>query len=248
MITLKKLSTLKGRTQLRKCGSVFHALSTGQAFPSEYVHDIFSFLLSHPLVSYGDKEFLERKFKEYLKGDALSAEDIYYRCLRILGEEPSDWDSLDTDGSLDKSKRIVFPHRLFLDRVRSPYNLGSIFRSAESFGVEHIYIREGCGDINSPRCIKTARGAIESVPHSIVSDLSMLEGDVFALEVGGESIEEFQFPQSGICVIGSEESGVSPDALSKCSSRVSIPMFGAKGSLNVSVSSGILMCKWSLSV
>ena len=67
----------------------------------------------------------------------------------------------------------------------------------------------------------------------------------FALETGGTDINEFKFPEKGICIIGSEELGVSPEALKKATyGRVTIPMKGLKASLNVGVAFGILMPKW----
>ena len=68
---------------------------------------------------------------------------------------------------------------------------------------------------------------------------------VFALETGGTDINEFKFPQRGICIIGSEELGVSPEALARATyGTVTIPMKGLKASLNVGVAFGILMQKW----
>ena len=72
---------------------------------------------------------------------------------------------------------------------------------------------------------------------------------VFALELGGVPLDEFDFPERGIVVVGSEELGVSPAALERCGAgRVSIPMVGAKGSLNAGVAFGILLCAWSRSL
>ena len=68
---------------------------------------------------------------------------------------------------------------------------------------------------------------------------------VFALETGGTPIEKFNFPQKGICIIGSEELGISPQALKRATyGTVTIPMIGLKASLNVGVAFGILMQKW----
>jgi TrmH family RNA methyltransferase len=70
----------------------------------------------------------------------------------------------------------------------------------------------------------------------------------FALETGGTRLEEFPFPTRGIMIIGSEELGVSPSALARADAslgRVSIPVFGAKGSLNASVAFGIAMHAWA---
>lgn len=89
-------------------------------------------------------------------------------------------------------------------------------------------------------------GCIETMGYERVP-LEALPEDmpVFALETGGTPIEEFKFPERGICIIGSEELGVSPQALSRADyGRVSIPMTGLKASLNVGVAFGILMQKW----
>ena len=69
----------------------------------------------------------------------------------------------------------------------------------------------------------------------------------FVLETGGTDIEDFIFPKEGIVIIGSEELGVSPEALSYAQyGRVSIPMTGIKASLNVGVAFGILMYAWTM--
>ena len=69
---------------------------------------------------------------------------------------------------------------------------------------------------------------------------------LLGLELGGRSLEDFVFPPSGIVLLGSEELGLSPRARELCTyGIVSIPMSGAKGSLNVAVAFGILMHAWS---
>jgi TrmH family RNA methyltransferase len=70
---------------------------------------------------------------------------------------------------------------------------------------------------------------------------------VFALELGGTPIDTFTFPREGMVLVGSEELGLSSEAIrladTQCG-RVSIPLGGAKRSLNVSVAFGILMHAW----
>ena len=82
------------------------------------------------------------------------------------------------------------------------------------------------------------------------AERDVLSGElpVFALELGGTPLSEFVFPSRGIAVIGSEELGISPaarDAAVKSHGLVSIPVFGRKGSINVSVAFGIMMQRWS---
>ena len=88
-------------------------------------------------------------------------------------------------------------------------------------------------------------GAVEVVPwrRGGLEDLTG-DGEAFALELRGESLDTFKFPERGMVVVGSEELGVSPEALALCGRTVSIPMFGAKGSLNVGVAFGVLMDAW----
>lgn len=249
MITIRKIETLRPRLRVRKVGELMHLAFRGEELEEEYVDSLLAILLESDIPSQADKDFFSHSFNSFKMGERLAAEDIYYRTLTLLGEEAADWDFLDEEGRLDASRRIILPHRLLLDRVRSPFNIGSIFRSAESLGVEHIYLREGCGDITSPRCARTARGALDTVSHSIIGSLDELKGPFFALELGGTSLGSFRFPESGVCIIGSEETGVSPDALALCESslgKVSIPQLGAKGSLNVSVAAGILLYSWSI--
>ena len=79
-------------------------------------------------------------------------------------------------------------------------------------------------------------------------NIERLECPVFALESGGTKLTEFDFPDKGIMIVGSEELGVSPESLAVADAslgRVSIPIYGAKGSLNASVAFGIAMQAWS---
>lgn len=244
MITIKKIKTLKPRVQLRKCASQAYLVSKGEQFDKEYILGLMDIILSLDIVT--DKPYFEKAFSQLCEGNLKRGEDIYYKCLAILGEEVADWDIIDSENKLDNSKRKIMPRYLLLDRIRSPYNIGAIFRSAESFGIKHIYLYE-CGDVNSPRAIRTSRGAIEAVDYSIITSLDDLKGPFFALELGGKDIKEFSFPAEGTCILGSEESGVSPECLELAKNslgKVEIPLHGAKGSINVSVAAGIMMYSW----
>ena len=86
-----------------------------------------------------------------------------------------------------------------------------------------------------------------------VAPLETLEGSpgIFILELGGTPLADFDFPREGTVILGSEELGVSPRAAALAkegAGRVSIPLLGSKGSLNVSVAFGILIQAWSQSL
>jgi TrmH family RNA methyltransferase len=173
--------------------------------------------------------------------------------LAETGQSQSDWDFLDADNKLSGAKRRVFPNMLvFLEDIRSPFNIGSLFRTAESFGVEKILLSPLAADPFHQRARRTAMGCIDIVPWERMS-LDALEAlrwqtPVFALETGGVGLHEFVFPTRGVMIVGSEDLGVSPVALAVSDAsggRVSIPTYGAKGSLNVSSAFAIAMYAWS---
>jgi len=170
-----------------------------------------------------------------------------------IGAEPAEWDFRTLEGNpanrYGSSPRNVLPIRLYLDEIRSPYNVGSIFRTAECFGVERILLAPGTASPTHPRARRSAMGSMGIVPWE-VAPYSQLEEEpnLFALETGGEALEHFPFPSQGICIVGSEELGVHPRLLSLAKKKrgiVSIPLYGSKTSLNVSVAVGILMQHWA---
>ena len=188
------------------------------------------------------------------------------------GREQADWDFISCEGRLDPAQRQVFPFIwVYMEDIRSPFNVGAIFRTAESFGVEKIFLSRFCADPNHVRARRTAMGCVEILPwerrelftesQDLYTEVKDAPGNeqvsclpeslacpVFALETGGVPLPEFSFPRRGLLIAGSEELGVSPRALSIADAslgRVSIPCYGAKGSLNVSVAFGIVMQAWA---
>ncbi len=246
MITVKKLLTLKERTRLRKISMILHEaavdLRNGNPVDLEYINEVL------PVAGFEALDASELSAADTL---AFRLEDVSQALLSKLGAEPSDWDFRTAEGSLDSAVRIVQDKVLVLDRIRSPYNVGAIFRSAEAFGISRIILVEGTASPEHVRALRTSRGTTTVVPWTFMPEsevVSFLHGYdpacVIALELGGTSINEFAFPSRGVAVLGSEEFGISPEVLSCCGSRVTIPMGGSKGSLNVSVAAGILLQRW----
>ena len=239
MLTIRKIRTLKPRVQLRKCGQYFH-LASASIRPEEEMDAYFQ-LFTSLLPD-------ERRSEASYSFERMRYDDLYYLSLDVLGEAPADWDIVE-NGDVDYSKRTVFPHFLYLDFIRSPYNLGSIFRNSEAFGVEKIFIRPGSASPLHERALRTSRGTVNGVLWEF-RELEEIRDDyqLFALELGGEDVSSFAFPERGLCIIGSEESGVSRGALDAADSslgRVSIRQYGAKGSINVASASAILLSAWA---
>lgn len=260
MFPLRKLSELSPRTRLRKISRILHAeeltMLRGEAPDPAYLSALAGLCataaaggssaaiaasaeaLSHAAAKGANPVEISRRIS-VLRNDILAS----------LGAEPSEWDLLEKDtGALDRSAVSIRPIAAYLEDVRSPFNVGSMFRTAEAFGAERILLSPRTPLPTHPRARKTARGADAALPWK-VCELSALEGEpgIFALELGGVPIREFRFPPKGMVLVGSEELGLSPEALALADrglGRVSIPLSGAKRSLNVSVAFGILMSRW----
>ena len=177
------------------------------------------------------------------------------------GRDQADWD-FTCGGILDSRKRQIAEGMLiYLEDIRSPFNIGAMFRTAESFGVEKIILSPFCADPRHKRAQRTAMGCVDIIPwekrelFSAQNEQAQnAQGEppagslpVFALETGGIPLAEFQFPRRGIMITGSEELGVSPRALAAADAslgRVTIPCYGTKASLNVSVAFGIALQTW----
>jgi TrmH family RNA methyltransferase len=262
MITVKKIYTLKPRTQVRKVSTLFYEAARNNLSKEEsdieYLKDVFNVLYGDAAKSVIDEENYARidRFKLKLETgatDRILYEDISQMLLAVLGSEPSDWDFVTEYGELDGDRRTILHHSLILDRLRSPFNVGSVFRSSDSFGVDKITVVEGTASPTHKRSIRTSRGTTETVDYTemseddLIEELKKTKRPIFALELGGKNINEFDFPSDGIAVIGSEEFGVSDALLKLCDSslgRVSIPLAGSKGSINVSVATGIMLQAW----
>ena len=139
---------------------------------------------------------------------------------------------------------------VILDNIRSRENVGSIFRTADAAGVTKIYL---CGTTPCPphdKISKTALGAETYVPWEyykqtwrLLHDLKTRNVQLVALEQTKDSVDIFNFkPKFPMAlVLGNEVQGISYKILKYCDKKISIPMYGKKESLNVSVAVGVAL-------
>lgn len=143
-----------------------------------------------------------------------------------------------------------------LDNIRSAHNVGSAFRSCDSFKVDKLWLCGICAVPPSAEIRKSALGAEESVPweysESTLDALERLREQGYTIisveqTVGAISLEDFipEFNQ-GECrkyavVFGNEVDGVSQEVVDASDSCLEIPQFGTKHSLNVSVAVGVIL-------
>jgi TrmH family RNA methyltransferase len=274
MIPFHKLKELPRSQRLRKIARLFgeaesrilttHSKGCGGVLSDseqKYLAQILLLLLDDGNFNPEIREAL-KEYASSLNGAVLETQELN-RCLNSIkhlllsstGYAPADWDFVDTTGRLDPANRVCFPFmEAYLEDIRSPFNIGALFRAAESFGANKIWLSPFCADPHHIRAKRTAMGCIDVLPWERLPATDELakkkeEGySLFALETGGAPLNMFQFPRKGILICGSEELGVSPAALTLARSSagiVTIPTYGAKGSLNVSVAFGIAMQAWA---
>jgi|SRR5271165_3415752 len=142
------------------------------------------------------------------------------------------------------------PVSILLDNVRSLYNVGAFFRTADAAGCAKLYL---CGITGRPpkRAItKTALGAEETVAwehHAaslpLIEKLQSTGHEIAAVETSRRAVDLFDWqPNFPVCVLfGHETDGLSPELLTLCDTHVRIPMLGRKHSLNVATAGGIVI-------
>ncbi len=261
MITIKKLQSLKTGTRQRKIVSLLKGFETDclDRFNSDTEFLIGIAHVSKDLESLdpGEKNRIASLVNQFEsnKPSPLECDAIVRFCnslrhilLRNMNSEPAEWDLIvPGDREAVSGQRDIMDFYLYLDDLRSPFNVGAIFRTAESFGVKEILLSEDTASPFHRRALRSAMGAVSIVPYRIVPASRLPDLPLFCLELGGTPLDSFTFPSGGILVVGSEEVGVSPYLLERTQrslGRVSIPLGGLKGSLNVAVAAGIVLQRW----
>lgn len=144
------------------------------------------------------------------------------------------------------------PLVVVLDNVRSLHNVGSVFRTADAFLVEAVYL---CGLTSTPlhaEIHKTALGAENTVDwkhfedtHVALENLKAQGYTVFAIEQAEGSTKlpdlKLDHKKKYAVVLGNEVKGVQQSVVDACDGCIEIPQFGTKHSLNVSVTGGIII-------
>ncbi|MGZ8525061.1 MAG: RNA methyltransferase [Chitinophagaceae bacterium] len=140
-----------------------------------------------------------------------------------------------------------------LENVRSAYNVGSVFRTADAFLIDAVYITGYTAKPPHKEIKKTALGAEETVDWkhfpSAKEAIEVLKQDgykIFAVEQVESSISLEKFDATGkIAVIfGNEVSGVEQSTIALCDGTIEIPQLGMKHSLNIATAAGVVL--WEL--
>jgi TrmH family RNA methyltransferase len=133
---------------------------------------------------------------------------------------------------------------LYLDRIQDPGNLGTLLRTADWFGLQHIALSAGCADPYNPKVVRGGMGAHFHL--AVYSDIPLRSFTSTHTIIGahhkGQALNNASLPAAPwVLVLGNEAQGITPSNRSHCQQLIAIPRKGGGESLNVAVAGGILL-------
>lgn len=133
-------------------------------------------------------------------------------------------------------------HSIVLDDIQDPGNLGTIIRTAEWFGIEHILCSIGTVDAYNPKVVQATMGSLSRVQIDYIDIEKLIETTTlptFGALLDGESIYNTDFTSEGLIIMGNEGNGIRKNILPNIMKAVTIPRIGEAESLNVAVAATI---------
>lgn len=226
--TKKKFLNLENKQRHKKCAELLRLVYEKIILKQYVLH-----LLKHynQLCSWLNLDnFESQNLKE--------VSDRYHFHLKFAEVSLKEHNLLPSLRSIDgNNKELPFlPNAIFLNNLRSAYNVGNIIRTTEALRIGSIYFDEKTPFIDNEKVQKTSMGSyqltnciqnfkIEELPHPFIG-----------LDTSKDSISiyDFIFPKSFTLILGNEEFGISDDLLKNLDYLIEIPMLGFKNSINVS--------------
>jgi tRNA G18 (ribose-2'-O)-methylase SpoU len=140
---------------------------------------------------------------------------------------------------------------IVLDNIRSAFNVGSIFRSADGAGsVKKIYLCGITADTDNPKLEKTALGSLDLIDSEhyentldAVEEIKSKNIPIYGVELTDDAkdFQSIEYPERLAIVLGHEKRGVQKQILDKCDKKIIVPMRGYKESLNVANCASIVL-------
>lgn len=141
----------------------------------------------------------------------------------------------------------------YFEELRDPGNLGTIMRTADWFGIDHILCSTGSVDVYNPKVVQSTMGAICRVkvsyadPELFVKESERLSLPLTGTVLDGENLYTSELPESGVYIFGNESKGISELFHRHLSARVTIPSGNNRGerseSLNVATAAALVMAE-----
>lgn len=133
-------------------------------------------------------------------------------------------------------------HIIALDNIQDPGNLGTIIRTAEWFGIKHIFCSIGTVDAYNTKVVQATMGSLSRV-QLYYTDLTPFIKEskmtLYGALLEGKSIYQTDFQKTGVIIMGNEGNGISKEIIEHIDHAVTIPRIGEAESLNVAVATTI---------
>lgn len=124
---------------------------------------------------------------------------------------------------------------VYLDNLRSAFNVGSIIRTTEAFSLGRVVFGKSCPGLECKQVKDASMQTHDWIETKHIDNIEKLPRPIIALETvkNASPQHEYPFPKEGTLVLGNEEYGCSDDVLKAADAIISIPLYGKKNSLNV---------------
>ncbi|MCH2511715.1 MAG: rRNA methyltransferase [Chloroflexi bacterium] len=134
---------------------------------------------------------------------------------------------------------------VLLENPRNLFNIGAAVRAAAAAGAAGV-INTGNLDPWKPAALTTGVGLQFALPVANSPDLPKCGRPLVAVDLGGDSLSDFQLPDRALLAFGTERQGLSQELLDRADHRVSIPMENGVSSLNLATSVAVVLYHWKL--
>ena len=150
----------------------------------------------------------------------------------------------------DEGSPIASGVSLLLDRIQDPGNLGTIIRTADWFGIEHLYLAPGTADPFAPKVVQATMGALGRINLHYVDLCEALaklpvETPIYGTFLDGSNIYEQTLETKGLIIMGNEGQGIHPDLEPFIDRRLTIPPYPLEQahteSLNVAIATALIL-------
>lgn len=151
-------------------------------------------------------------------------------------------------GSIMKAER--YEKLLICDGLRDPGNLGTVIRTANALGFDHLILSDDCADVYNPKTVRAAMGALFRLQmdcvHDIPASIAAMRETGYdiraaALRDDAQPLGTYRVTDRTVFVIGNEGHGLSEETVNACSGSVIIPMAEGAESLNAAIAASLLM-------
>ncbi len=145
-------------------------------------------------------------------------------------------------------KILTGKRKLLIDQIQDPGNFGTIIRTCDWFGINHIICNDNTVDVYNSKVIQSTMGSIFRVKIDYINLTDFLQNNklnIVAAHLDGLSTGDINWSDVDGILIGNEGKGISQHLLSQIKCHVCIPKVGEAESLNASVATGVLLSKWS---